>query len=51
MSGEDRHQGVVAQIDRTTTLDEAGLRTRVEAQMEEGSDVLLLMLEAVEGST
>lgn len=44
MSGEVRHQGVVAEIERNTLLDEAGLRTLVEARLEQDSDRPLLLL-------
>ena len=30
MSGEERHQGVIAEVRRSTAMDEAGLRTLVE---------------------
>src|SRR5690606_31238011 len=33
LSGETRHQGVVAEIRRSTVLDEAGLRTLVEERL------------------
>ncbi len=50
MSGESRHQGVVAEVRRSTLLDEAGLRELVERRLtEEGaSDLLLLMLDGVQ---
>ena len=44
MSGEVRHQGVVAEIRRATSLDEAGLRTLVEARLTDTSGVPLLLL-------
>ncbi len=45
MSGEDRHQGVVAEVQRSTALDEAGLRTMVETRLQgEGSKPLLLLV-------
>jgi len=50
MSGEARHQGVVAEIRRKTTLDEAGLRTLVEASLEdpESRPLLLLALDGIQ---
>ena len=50
MSGEARHQGVVAEIRRSTVLDEAGLRTLVESRLsgEEGAPLLLLVLEGIQ---
>lgn len=50
LSGEVRHQGVVAQIRRTTRMDEAGLRTMVEERLAaEGAEpLLLLVLDAVQ---
>ncbi len=48
MSGESRHQGVVAEVRRDTVLDEAGLRTLVEQRLQQGSPVLLLVLDGVE---
>ena len=45
MSVEDRHQGVVAEVQRSTALDEAGLRTMVETRLQgEGSKPLLLLV-------
>jgi len=44
ISGESRHQGIVAEIRRSTLLDEAGLRSLVEAQLESGGDSQLLLL-------
>ena len=34
MSGEARHQGIVAEIERSTVLDEAGLRSLVEERLQ-----------------
>ncbi len=50
MSGEVRHQGVVAQVERSTTLDEAGLRTLVEKRLEvaDSKPLLLLVLDGVQ---
>lgn len=44
MSGETRHQGIVAEIRRATVLDEAGLRTLVEARLADASGQALLLL-------
>lgn len=44
MSGETRHQGVVAEVRRTSLLDEAGLRTLVETRLTAGDDTLLLLV-------
>lgn len=50
MSGEVRHQGVIAEVERSTTLDEAGLRTMVEKRLEaaDGRPLLLLVLDGVQ---
>ena len=49
MSGEVRHQGVVAEVRRSTQLDEAGLRTLVESRLGEGGKpILLLVLDGVQ---
>ena len=50
MSGEARHQGVVAEIRRSTLLDEAALRTLVEKRLEAAgpSPLLLLVLDSVQ---
>ena len=50
ISGEGRHQGIVAEIRRSTVLDEAGLRSLVEEQLESGGDsqLLLLVLDGVQ---
>lgn len=49
MSGEPRHQGIVAEIRRTTTLDEAGLRTLVETRLAgDGPPLLLLVLDGIQ---
>ena len=44
IGGEQRHQGVVAEIRRSTMLDEAGLRSQVESQLGDGGRPLLLLL-------
>ncbi len=50
MSGEARHQGIVAEIRRSTVLDEAGLRSLVEErlQSDDGRKLALLMLDGVQ---
>lgn len=48
MSGEARHQGVVAEVRRGTLLDEAALRTRVEELLVGESAPLLLMLDGIQ---
>ncbi|MCH8135512.1 MAG: 23S rRNA (guanosine(2251)-2'-O)-methyltransferase RlmB, partial [Proteobacteria bacterium] len=48
MSGEARHQGIVAEIRRTTVLDEAGLRSMIEEKLSAGEVPLLLMLDGVQ---
>mgnify|MGYP001548302054 CR=1 FL=1 len=48
ISGESRHQGVVAEVRRSTVLDEAGLRSLVEKRLEEGRKLLILMLDGVQ---
>ncbi len=50
ISGEARHQGVVAEIERTTVLDEAALRTLVEARLgdDQGRPLLLLVLDGIQ---
>ncbi len=50
MSGEARHQGVIAEVQRSTLLDEAGLRTMVENRLTsaDSKPVLLLVLDGVQ---
>lgn len=50
LSGEARHQGVVAQIRRSTLLDEGALRTMVEDRLAaaDANSLLLLVLDAVQ---
>lgn len=50
MGGEARHQGVLAEVQRSTALDEAGLRTMVEARLtgSEAKPLLLLVLDGVQ---
>lgn len=50
ISGEARHQGIVAEILRDTQCDEAGLRTLVEERLQSPSNrkLLLLVLDGVQ---
>jgi 23S rRNA (guanosine2251-2'-O)-methyltransferase len=50
ISGEVRHQGIVAEVNRSTVLDEAGLRSLVEERLQEDGDrkLLLLLLDGVQ---
>ncbi|MDG2107049.1 MAG: 23S rRNA (guanosine(2251)-2'-O)-methyltransferase RlmB [Woeseiaceae bacterium] len=50
MSGEARHQGVMAEIRRNKLLDEAGLRTMVEQRLmtTDNQSLLLLMLDGIQ---
>ncbi len=50
ISGEARHQGVVAEIERESILDEAGLRTLVENRLtaDESKPLLLLVLDGIQ---
>lgn len=50
ISGEARHQGVVAEVRRSTVMDEAGLRTMIEERLErvDAGRVLLLVLDGVQ---
>ncbi len=50
LSGEARHQGVVAEIRRSTLLDEAGLRSLVEERLTSAAErpLLLLVLDGVQ---
>jgi 23S rRNA (guanosine2251-2'-O)-methyltransferase len=48
ISGESRHQGVVAEVRRSSLMDEAGLRTMVEEGLQEGRPILLLVLDGVQ---
>ncbi|MCP4300084.1 MAG: 23S rRNA (guanosine(2251)-2'-O)-methyltransferase RlmB [Gammaproteobacteria bacterium] len=50
ISGESRHQGVVAEVRRSTVLDEAGLRSMVESRLESPDEgpLLLLVLDGVQ---
>lgn len=44
ISGEIRHQGIVAEIRRSTVLDEAGLRSLVEERLQASDERMLLLL-------
>jgi 23S rRNA (guanosine2251-2'-O)-methyltransferase len=50
MSGEARHQGIVAEIVRSSILDEAALRTLVEEHLasESAAPLLLLVLDGIQ---
>jgi len=49
ISGESRHQGIIAEIRRSTLLDEAGLRSFVEECLQNDKSMLtLLMLDGVQ---
>ncbi len=50
ISGEARHQGIVAEIARSSVLDEAALKTLTETRLEndEGRPLLLLLLDGVQ---
>jgi 23S rRNA (guanosine2251-2'-O)-methyltransferase len=48
ISGESRHQGVVAEIRRSRTLDEAGLRELVEDALTGDDRLLLLVLDGIQ---
>ncbi|MCG8369753.1 MAG: hypothetical protein MJA32_04465, partial [Proteobacteria bacterium] len=48
LSGEARHQGIVAEVRRNAIMDEAGLRTLVESRLGEGASLLLLLLDGLQ---
>ena len=48
ISGEIRHQGVVAEIRRSQTLDEGALRTLVEDKLTKDEPLLLLVLDGIQ---
>ena len=50
LSGEARHQGIVAEIRRDTVVDEAALRALVEDRLasDEGGPLLLLVLDGIQ---
>jgi len=50
ISGESRHQGIVAEIARSSAMDEGGLRTMVETRLtsDDARPLLLLMLDGIQ---
>jgi len=44
ISGEARHQGIIAETRRSTVLDEAGLRSLVEERLQSDGEAKLLLL-------
>jgi 23S rRNA (guanosine2251-2'-O)-methyltransferase len=49
ISGENRHQGIVAEVRRSTVLDEAALRSMVEERLQQAeSHLTLLMLDGIQ---
>jgi 23S rRNA (guanosine2251-2'-O)-methyltransferase len=49
ISGESRHQGIVAEIRRSTVLDEASLRSLVEERLQDpDAHLTLLMLDGIQ---
>lgn len=48
ISGETRHQGIVAEVRRSTQIDEAGLRGLVEECLAAGKLPLLLLLDSIQ---
>jgi len=50
ISGEPRHQGIIAEVQRSTVLDEAGLRTMVESRLTDvaARPLLLLLLDGLQ---
>ena len=50
ISGEARHQGIVAEVRRSTVMDEAALRTMIEERLQQadGGRIVLLLLEGVQ---
>jgi 23S rRNA (guanosine2251-2'-O)-methyltransferase len=48
ISGESRHQGIVAEVRRSTVLDEAALRSLVEDRLQSGGKPLLLLLDGIQ---
>jgi 23S rRNA (guanosine2251-2'-O)-methyltransferase len=48
ISGESRHQGIVAEVQRNTLLDESGVRTLVEEALAAGRAPMLLLLDGVQ---
>ena len=48
ISGEARHQGIVAEVRRSTVLDEAALRTLIEEGLESDRAPLVVLLDGVQ---
>ena len=50
ISGEARHQGIVAEVRRSTVMDEAALRTMIEERLQQadGGRIVLLLLDSVQ---
>jgi 23S rRNA (guanosine2251-2'-O)-methyltransferase len=48
ISGENRHQGVVAEIRRSQTMDEGALRTLVEEKLTGDRPLLVLVLDGIQ---
>lgn len=48
ISAESRHQGIVAEIRRSTTIDESGLRAMVEDRLVADAAPLLLLLDGIQ---
>lgn len=48
ISGENRHQGVVAEIRRARTMDDGALRTLVEEKLSADKPLLLLVLDGIQ---
>lgn len=48
ISGESRHQGIVAEIRRSTVIDESGLRAMVEDRLVADVAPLLLLLDGIQ---
>jgi 23S rRNA (guanosine2251-2'-O)-methyltransferase len=44
IGGEARHQGIIAEVRRSTVIDEAGLRSLVEERLQSNDSKLLLLL-------
>lgn len=50
ISGEARHQGIVAEVSRSTVMDEGALRTMIEERLQraDGGRVVLLLLDGIQ---
>lgn len=48
LAGDARHQGIVAEVAESTVLDEAGLRSLIEARLGAGDRPLLLLLDGIQ---